>query len=173
MRHGPLPDVTLVGRALEGSDHAIFVSREDGRFLIANENAARLLGYTPQRLLELTVRDIATLSEPALATKYQELKETGAIRSTARLRRADGTLIEIGYWGTYTRIENVDYLLSITDPIDTARSVRANTRPKADHSVQRLEEVVKELQDVHGLPLETIFAHVMRVVASRRAVEPA
>ena len=113
---------TLVGEAVEASEHAVFVSEEfSGVYVAVNQAAARLLGYTRAELLKMRATQISARSAAEVRAIYEELLHTGEIRKTARLRRKDGTVIEIDYFGTKTKVGGIDFLLTVTDPISLAR----------------------------------------------------
>lgn len=124
MRHEPLELLlpTLLGEAVRASPHAVLVSEEDyGRVLAANEAACRLLGYELEELLQGSARTWSAAEPDLVAHVYQRLaRPPASVRSTARLRRKDGSLIEIGYWASTTQISGMDFLLTITDPVDQA-----------------------------------------------------
>jgi len=113
---------TLLGDAVEGSPHAIFVSEEDfGPIVAVNEAACRLLGYTREELLALPSTTWAASDREVVAHVYDRLRRRPAhVREVARLRRKDGTLIAIGYWASTTKVSGLDFLLTVTDPIDQA-----------------------------------------------------
>lgn len=113
---------TLLGEAVLCSPHAVFVSEENyGRILAANEAACRLLGYELEELLAGSAREWSAAEPDLVAHVYERLAHPPAtVRSTARLRHKDGTVIEIGYWASTTQVSGLDFLLTITDPIDRA-----------------------------------------------------
>lgn len=118
---------TLLGDAVRSSPHAVLVSEEDyGRVLAANEAACRLLGYTLEELLEGSPRAWSAADPDVVAHVYERLaRPPASVRSTARLRRKDGAVVEIGYWASTTRVSGMDFLLTITDPVDEAVLVDA------------------------------------------------
>ncbi|HET7571856.1 MAG TPA: PAS domain-containing protein [Gaiellaceae bacterium] len=119
-----LVQATLLGEAVEQASHAVFVSEEDfGRLVAVNEAACTLLGYPRDELLRLTARDYAIDGEHALEV-YERLRvHRSSVYEQTRLRRRDGTVVEIGYWGSHTRLGGVDFLLTVTEPIERARPV--------------------------------------------------
>jgi PAS domain S-box-containing protein len=113
---------TLLGEAVLSSPHAVFVSEENyGRILAANEAACRLLGYELEELLQGSARQWSAAEPDVVAHVYERLSHPPAsVRATARLRRKDGTVLEIGYWASTTEVSGLDFLLTITDPVDRA-----------------------------------------------------
>jgi len=117
---------TLLGDAIDASRHAIFVTSENGELTVAvNEGACRLLGYSREELLEMSARGHADRTPEEMDEIYRSMRGTehASTRRTARLRRKDGSVIEIGYWGSWTSVGGIGYLLTLTDPIETAAVV--------------------------------------------------
>lgn len=123
-RGAALPPVQagLLGKAFETSRHAVFVSSYDRNVILAvNQAACELLGYSREELLESTPGTYTTRSDDELDGVYEELREPGATRrGRAQLKRRDGSIATIDYWGSWVRVTGADYLLTVTDPIDTA-----------------------------------------------------
>lgn len=106
---------------METSSHAVIVSEEDfGRILAVNLAACRLLGYERAELLNGTAR-LWVADEDVAAHVYDRLRGRDShVRSQARLRRKDGTVIRIAYWASRTTVGGIDFLLTVTDPIAEA-----------------------------------------------------
>ena len=116
---GGVRAVTLSGR----HRGVIGVARTDeqGRLLAANEAACRLLGYELPELLALSPRSWEAAEPDLVAHLHERLsRPPAAVRATARLRRKDGAVVEIGYWASTTRVAGMDFVLTITDPVDEA-----------------------------------------------------
>jgi PAS domain S-box-containing protein len=121
-----LVQATLLGEAVELSRHAVFVTSEDGELTVAvNQAASQLLGYTREELLALPARSHAARSAEEIEEIYRSMRDSLSrpVRRTARFRRKDGALVEIGYWGSWTSIGGIGYLLTLTDPVETATAV--------------------------------------------------
>jgi PAS domain S-box-containing protein len=116
---------TLLGEAVRSAPHAVFVSEEgSGRVLAANDAACALLGYELDEILGNSARTWSAAEPDVVAHVYAELSRPPAnVRSTARLRRKDGAIVEIGYWASTTEVSGLDFLLTITDPVDRAVAV--------------------------------------------------
>jgi PAS domain S-box-containing protein len=98
----------LLAQAVETSRHAVFVTNYDGDLILAvNQAACELTGYCREELLQLTPS--AYTASPA--------HEVSRVYEQPQLKRRDGSLVRIGYWGSWVRIRGVDYLLTVTDPI--------------------------------------------------------
>ena len=117
-----LVQATLMAEAIDETLNAVIVSEEDlGRIVAANNAAAKLLGYTREELLTLRAGEWAAQAPEELRASSRRLAEDGELRSTARLRKHDGQLLEIDYWSSATRVGSIPFVLTITAPIFTAR----------------------------------------------------
>lgn len=68
----------------------------DGKFLSANEAYCRMVGYSREELLKLTIQDIeATESADVTRRRMATIMETGFDRFESQHRRKDGVLIDI------------------------------------------------------------------------------
>jgi PAS domain S-box-containing protein len=115
---------TLLADAFEASSHAVIVSDEDsGKYVAVNDAACELLGYDREELLAMSARDVAMRAPGAVREVYDRLAHGEAVRATARLRRKDGTVAEIDYWATHTKVAGLEFLLTVTEPVAGARSV--------------------------------------------------
>jgi PAS domain S-box-containing protein len=115
---------TLLGDAIESSEHGVFVSQEDlGPIVAVNDAACRLVGFSRGELLKMKAGDYSLRHASELEAVYASLRRDGFVADTARLRRKDGAVVEIGYWGSRTRIGGLDFVLTVTEPVHRARPI--------------------------------------------------
>jgi PAS domain S-box-containing protein len=115
---------TLIGDAIASSDHAVLVSEEGpGKVIAVNEAACRLLGYSRDELLRMRPAEWSARSAEELTEIYEQLNSRRAFTATARLRRKDERLVEVDYWGSWTHVGGIGYLLTVTEPVQLARPV--------------------------------------------------
>jgi len=81
----------LVDQALEG----IMVRRPDGRLVFVNESFCRMLGYSRQEMLELTIRDIVHPEDAETIAQVQKLEAGGHLHLQKRMCRKDGQAIHV------------------------------------------------------------------------------
>ncbi len=81
---------------IEGAADAIFITDAGGRYLLVNEQACRLLGFSREELLQLHFKDI-TPNEDLVDVQagFAQLTSQGHLRMELRLRRKDGTLAPV------------------------------------------------------------------------------
>ena len=83
---------TLVEQATDG----IFIADHTGKFMIVNSAGLKLSQYTEEELSTLTIYDLADPEE--LKTnpfKFEEMKSEQGARSERKLKRKDGTIVDI------------------------------------------------------------------------------
>ncbi len=80
------------------SPEATLVADDQGRYVAANEAAGRLLGYTREELLQLSVWDLTPdPHEVEGLILWKEFIEVGVQAGVYWLARKDGSLVEVAY----------------------------------------------------------------------------
>jgi PAS domain S-box-containing protein len=83
---------TLVEQANDG----IFIADQSGKFIIVNTAGSRLSQYSKEELAGMTIYDIADPEELKVKPfRFEEMKSEQGARSERKLRKKDGTLIDI------------------------------------------------------------------------------
>jgi PAS domain S-box-containing protein len=161
----PPVQVGLLGKAIETSRHAVFVSNQSGDLILAvNAAACELLGYSREELLQTTPSAYTARSEAELRETYEQLKEPGStIRGVGRLRRQDGEIVTIGYWGSWVKVAGVDYYLTVTDRL-AARASHRGLVTRAESAARSIEgrERQPHLPETAALAIELqLFARLL------------
>ena len=110
-----LVQMSLIGEAIDLGPVAVFVADDDKRYLAVNQYACDLLGYTREELLQLSVLDLAV--NPDAKLDYEEMLASGSRKGTARLRRHDGTELEIAYRASETTVGSLRLYVSACWPL--------------------------------------------------------
>jgi PAS domain S-box-containing protein len=106
---------TLLGEALEHAPVGALVLDETGRYLAANRMACALTGYTREELLEKRPSDLAV--DPAKVPAALDAMASGRLKNgTSRLRRCDGSLVEVEYRVGATRSGGLPYFVVVFWP---------------------------------------------------------
>jgi PAS domain S-box-containing protein len=111
-RADPQLQRSLLGEALDTAALAIFVFEDDEHYVAVNDAACELSGYTREELLDLPLRSLADDPEQTL----QNLRRVAAGTRTAgsaRMRRKDGTVIDVEYRAARATIAGMPFLVAV------------------------------------------------------------
>ena len=108
----------LLGEALDAAGFAAFVFEEDEHYVAVNEAACALTGYTREELLALPLRELSAQPERTLRN-LQRVASGTRESGKAKLRRKDGSVIDVSYRATRTTIDALPTLPapSVHDPV--------------------------------------------------------
>jgi PAS domain S-box-containing protein len=91
-----LKDGKLFKDLFEHSNEAIILHDRSGIILNANPRAFDLLGYDPERLLQLKIQNLHPKSELTHSQKaFQTCMKTGSVQFDSKLTHANGTIIDV------------------------------------------------------------------------------
>lgn len=116
---------TILAQMIDG----FWVLDMQGQILDVNETFCRLLGYTRDEMLKLSVADIATDdSREIIAARIQEVIREGSSNFESRLRRKDGSLIIAYVLVRYLPEQNllIGYHQDITDRKKAEEALRGS-----------------------------------------------
>jgi PAS domain S-box-containing protein/putative nucleotidyltransferase with HDIG domain len=124
----------------------------DGRILDVNEESCRMIGYSKDEQLTMSIKDIEVIETPVMIkSRIQKIIETGSDRFESRLRRKDGRIIDIEASSTFFPDNN--HLLVFHRDITERK--RAETALR--ESEERFRKVVETMKvglaavDEHGI----------------------
>jgi len=135
---------------------ALFLETLDGRILDVNDSACKLLGYTRDELLALTVRDL--LPEKAIVYGPQQMaqmKFEDAPLETVN-KRKNGTLVPVEIRGTTIDIEGEQHLLI------SLRDISARVR---ERDIRRVLHQISEAASTTD-NLRNLFPEIRRILGT-------
>ncbi|MCD4656299.1 MAG: PAS domain S-box protein [Planctomycetes bacterium] len=81
---------------IDNSPISLFIADKNGKYIDVNRAACETLGYSREELLSLTILDIdVTNSKETDSQKLEKLRKTVSYNSEIKLRRKDGTIIDM------------------------------------------------------------------------------
>jgi PAS domain S-box-containing protein len=93
---------------------AVFWSTSDGRFWNVNSAACKMLGFTREELLSLSVSDVNTvLPREAWQSYWERLKRSGNLQYEVTLRSKEGRVIPVEINANYFNFNDLEYSCAI------------------------------------------------------------
>jgi PAS domain S-box-containing protein len=102
----------LLGVAFSTAPIAITLLDGSGRYLAVNEYAASLTGYSQPELFELRPQDIV-VGPSAMPRPMEESRELGVREGRSRLRRKDGSDVEVEWAIGNTRLYDQEVMIAV------------------------------------------------------------
>ena len=114
-----------------------------GCILDANPAAARMLGYTPEEMLELGIADIDAVDSPeAIQRHIQHVRQEGSARFATRHRKKDGTVLDVEVSTSYLPYTDGHLLVFIRDITERKAAEERNIQLQAQVlQSQKLESI--------------------------------
>ncbi len=139
--------------AIEATPDGFWMADLEGRIVDVNDAYCRMLGYSREELLAMSIDD---LKAPGERGQYRKkMSEQGYHRFETRHRAKDGEIIDVEASGIYLDVEGGRFVVFIRDITERSQAEEA----LLDYS-ERLEEMVeertRELQDTE-LRYRTLF----------------
>ncbi|MCB9730272.1 MAG: PAS domain S-box protein [Deltaproteobacteria bacterium] len=105
---------------------------EDGRLFYLNEAGCRMLGYSSDELLAMSVPDIEpSMSEELWPERWLAVKRAGSLTIETRLRTRTGELVPVEMNTRYLQYDDREYLCAFTRDM-TERMVQARLRTEKE-----------------------------------------
>ena len=109
-----LEQAGLLGEAIDEAPVLVFVADGNRRYAAVNDYACRLLGYSREELLELTVDQIARYDEAP--GEYAEMVADGVREGVSMLTRKDGMTFPFRYRASAVTVGGTELYVSIGWP---------------------------------------------------------
>ena len=113
---------TLIGEAAATGSAGIVLTDDDLRYLAANDAACDLLGYSRVELLALEVSDVVLGEAEGLRHASRAVMDGATRHGTARLRRKDGSEIEVAYVSFRGSISALQQVVTVSWAVDAKRN---------------------------------------------------
>jgi two-component system, cell cycle sensor histidine kinase and response regulator CckA len=139
-------ELRLAQYVLDHMSEGAFWVRSDGRMAYVNEEAARLLGYSREELLSMSVPDIdITLSPEAWTLHWEEVRERGSFSVQTVLRTRDGREFPVEIATNYVEFGGLEFNCAL------ARDLTERNRVEEER--RQLEAQVQHAQKLESLGL--------------------
>ncbi len=118
----------------EGSRDAVFVSDSESRFILVNQAACQLTGYTKRELLNMTIRDLHDTQDLNAYLSFHERIMSGEeLLTEAKILTKDGHKVDTEFNNKRIIINRINYMHS------SARDI--TERKNAEKSLRRAKNV--------------------------------
>jgi len=101
----------LIGEALDPGPALIFIADDEMKYVVVNQLAADVLGYTREELLGMRVTDV--VRSPTAADDYEQMMTRGELTGSAVLTCKDGSEVTLHYRAGRTRIAQLEFFVSV------------------------------------------------------------
>lgn len=107
---------------------------EDGRYIDVNENFLSSLGYTREEVIGRTAADLNVWADPGIRDiLLREIRSKGGVRDLqTRLRRRDGSVMDVTVSGATLHFDDQDILLLVTRDVTEPHALHARTPRKQE-----------------------------------------
>jgi PAS domain S-box-containing protein len=150
-RVGTIQDITerkqteerlwLTQATMDRLSEAIFWVDQTARFLYVNDAACRLLGYSREELLSLSVSDIdPNFPVEAWPAHWEELKQRGRFTFESTHRTKEGAILQTEVTVNYLQVDGKEYNCAIMRDI--------TERKQAEKQTQRSEAFLRQVIDI-------------------------
>jgi PAS domain S-box-containing protein len=113
---------TIIQIAMDG----FWLTDLEGHFLDVNEAYCKLIGYSRDELLSMSIADVEAAEKPEDVLKHiQKIKEVGSDRFETRQRRKDGEIIDVDISVTYLPVHGGRLFQAIRDITQRKRAEEA------------------------------------------------
>jgi PAS domain S-box-containing protein len=141
---------------LESSPVSVFVANQEGKYEYVNEAASKLLAYSREELLNMTVQQIVP-KEDTPKSRFAQLKEKGYFAEEMKLEQKKGTSIDV--FLSSTKLPD-GKLIAFCEDI--------SERKKAEEELKQLNEVLERVGEGIGAGLAVIGKDYRVVWANNR-----
>lgn len=113
---------------VNASSEAIYWLDEEGQVYFVNDAACRMLGYTREELLSLSIFDINRMVPEGYAKRWGELRDHGSYTFQSTHYRKDGTRIPVEVSANLVHFQGKDYSFAFTRDITERKRAEEELR---------------------------------------------
>lgn len=134
--------------AIDRASLAIAWARADGRYLYANREMCRILGYRREELLQMRVVDVDPRpdAETRWQAHWQTLRATGSVTRESERRRKDGSTLPVELSASYFEYGGEAYSIAFVRDISARKRAEAELQKHRQHLETLVGERTAELR---------------------------
>ncbi len=164
---------------IQQATDAIFISNENRRYIDVNTSACKLLGYSKEELLTMSINDVVYSDENAegIPYRFQLLKEGKTLRTENKLKRKDGSIVEVEI--NAKMMEDGRFVGMVRDITERKRAERIlaesenrlRTILQTEPECIKLLNVMGEVEEMNPAGLAMIEAETLDVIRGRSVLK--
>ncbi len=135
----------LTRLSVESASDAFYWIKPDGHFVNVNEAACRMLGYTREELLQLSVSDLdENYRGESWSNHYSQVKSFGSVNIETVHRAKNGELIPVEIAANYIQFEGEEYNCAFVRDISDRKLAEEKLRESEKKQSEILEQRVRD-----------------------------
>lgn len=153
--------VALMSIALNGIHEAAFLIDANAGFHYVNDEACRLLGYSREKLLTLSIPEIHTeIFRERWTGHWSELKAKGALTYEGELMTGDGRHIPVEINANYFEYEGQSFDLALARDITERKQVERERQVNLQffESMDRINRAIQGARDIDSMMSDVLDA---------------
>ena len=137
--------------------NAIFCLGADAYFLYLNDAACRLLEYSQQELLSMSLSDIdSDFSQQFWLEQWQSLKQQNSLVVKSQLRTRSGELLPVELTFTYVKDGNKDFSCVFVREVEKKQSTQDINSIDGNGSINNLYQEISQLRETESQQAKTL-----------------
>ncbi len=149
---------------LNTSMDGLLIFDSEGRLREANPAYCKLIGYSREELLTMSIPDIQARENPAETQKHiAEIMGSGKARFETAHRRKDGSVVEVEVSTTFLKIENERFFLSFIR--DLTESKEAEKELRRNYDTQSVVNALLQFS-LKDIPLGRLLDQALDLILS-------
>jgi len=156
----------LYSHLFEASNDAIFLHKQEGRFIGVNQRGLELVGYTREELLQMNNMQLQSpRSLPRALRELQEAQNKDDVRFETELQRKDGSYVDVEVSARAALVHGERVFQAFVRDI--------SKRKESDHLHEEIAEAERQRigQDLHDGCLQELKSVEMDLGSLRRAIQ--
>ena len=163
---------------IQSSPLAIFLANENGKYSFVNPQACKLLNYTENELLQLSIADILPIEFKEVGyNSFLELKEFGISKDVeTKLLKKDGSTVEVLLDGKkLSENEYIAFVKDITERKQTEKIIKEQNEEYATLN-EEYKTIIEELQkakeniEKSEIQIRTLFENMVQGFALHKMI---
>jgi PAS domain S-box-containing protein len=154
---------------IEQAIDAIFISDENGKYIDVNLSACRMVGYSKEELVQMSVADLLVPEDvKSNPPRFDLLREGRALSTIRRLKRKDGRVITVEINSKMLSSgKMLGMVRDITEKKETEEKIVSNLEQKVNERTVQLENKMRQLKESEEKFQKAFYASAAAISITR------